>query len=478
MYARFGLFIDGQWQMASSGAQLEVINPANQQHLGYITLANASDTKRAITAAVDAFSAWSNLSSWVRADYLHKIADIMRLRTDEAAHQMTLESGKPLAQAKREWELSVDQFRWAAEEARRIYGRLVESRVDGGRFEISHEPVGVVGIFTAWNFPAVLLARKIAPALAAGCSLIARPSNSVPGVAMILFDCLKEANLPKGVVNLVIGNTPNTYQPIMDDYRVRKISLTGSTRIGQQMIVDSAKTLKRTSMELGGNAPLIVFGDCDIEKTLDLAVATKFANAGQVCVTPNRIYVERAIFKAFVQGFVARVKKIKLGNGLDSETTMGPLINAQRREEMAAIVQDAIAKGGSIEAGGKRPEQFDKGYFFEPTVLTGMGANAIAVKEESFGPIAPILPFDDEDEVLAAANASQMGLSAYVFTNNAARMRKFIAGLEAGMVGVNSFALAAAEAPFGGIKSSGMGREGGIEAILEYCNVKLAQICV
>ena len=293
------------------------------------------------------------------------------------------------------------------EEARRIYGRIVESRAPGGRIEISHEPIGVAAAFTAWNFPAFLIARKVAPALAAGCSIIVRPSREVPGTAMILVDCVHQAGVPAGVINLVIGPTSTTYDPIMASKAVRKISLTGSTAIGQQMIRDSAATLKRVSMELGGNAPVMVFEDANVDQVLDLSVPVKFANAGQVCVTADRFYVHESLQKAFTEGFAARAKALKLGHGLDETTQMGPLINQRRVDAMEAIVADAKARGGKIETGGGRPAGQNKGFFFEPTVITGLPDDARAMADENFGPIAAITGFATADEAYARANGSE-----------------------------------------------------------------------
>ena len=478
MYGSYGLFIDGAWSGPTQGASTEITDPGSGEVLGTVPAATAEDTERAISVASRAFRDWKATPAWTRADLLYKVADAMAARADEAARRITLETGKPLAQSGREWGLAVDQFRWYAEEARRIYGRIVESRAPGGRLEVSHEPVGVVAAFTAWNFPAALIARKVAPALAAGCSVIVRPSVEVPGVAMILFDCLREAGIPAGVANLLTGPTANTYKPIMASPLVRKVSLTGSTRVGQQMIRDSAETVKRVSMELGGNAPMIVFGDADLDKALDLAVPTKYANAGQVCVTPDRFYVHESLHDRFAEGFAARARALKLGHGLDAATQMGPLINERRIGAIEEIVADARDRGGKILAGGGRPAGVNAGFFFEPTVIAGLPDDAKALAEENFGPIAAITPFAGTDEVFERANASEMGLSAYVFTRDAARAREAAARLEAGMVGVNSFALAAAEAPFGGIKASGMGREGGTEGILDYSNIKLAQMTV
>ncbi len=475
MYERFGLYIDGAWRSSACGAA-DVFDPATGASLGTAPVAAKADVEEAIAAAQAGLKSWRNVAAWTRADLLHAAADLMRDRTEEAARMITLEAGKPLAQSRREWALSVDQFRWHAEEARRIYGRIVESRAPGGRIEILHEPVGVVAAFTAWNFPAVLIARKVAPALAAGCSVIVRPSSETPGVAMILIDCLAQAGIPNGVVNLVVGPTSTTYETLMASPVVRKVSLTGSTQVGQQMVRDSAATMKRVSMELGGNAPLIAFADVDVDAVLDLAVPTKFANAGQVCVTPDRFYVHESLHDAFVSGFAKRASSLSLGHGLEDTTQMGPLINQRRVDAIERVVADARARGGSIVAGGGRPDGQNQGFFFAPTVIAGLPDDALALAEENFGPVAAITSFRDADEVYERANSSEYGLAAYVFTRDPRRIREAVSRIDAGMVGVNSFALAAAEAPFGGVKASGMGREGGGEGILDYLNVKLSQI--
>lgn len=476
MYAGFGLFIGGEWRGAADGQTSAVYSPVTEQSLGDCPVASDADTEAALASAATGFAVWSRTPAFERADALHRIADEMLRRADEAARMISLETGKPIAQAGREWSLSIDQFRWYAEEARRIYGRIIESRVPGGRFEVHHEPVGVVAAFTAWNFPAALIARKVAPALAAGCSTILRPSKQTPGVAMVMVDCVRAGGLPAGAVNLVIGPTEATYGPLMAAKVVRKVSLTGSTRVGQQMIRDAAATLKKVSMELGGNAPVIVYDDADLESCLNAAVPTKFANAGQVCVTGDRFYVHERLHDAFVEGFVSRAQAIKLGDGLDPTVGMGPLISADRVTEMERIVAGAVAAGAKVATGGKRAGGFNAGHFYEPTVLTGCTDDMGVMAEENFGPIAAITPFSSEDEVLARANASDMGLSAYAFTSSPARARRSVSALKAGMVGINSFAMAASEAPFGGTNHSGMGREGGIEGIRDYLDVKSSQM--
>ncbi len=474
MYDGFGLFIGGGWTRGS--ASLDVNSPVTEKSLGTVAAAGADDTRAALDAASGALAPLCDMGGFGRADALHKIADAMQARTEEAKRMISTETGKPMAQSGREWGLACDQFRWYAEEARRVYGRIVESRVPGGRFEVTREPVGIVGAFTAWNFPAALPARKLAPALAAGCPVVLRPSSQTPGVAMIMIDCIRAGGLPDGAVNLVVGSTGDTYGPVMADARVRKVSLTGSTRVGQQMIRDAADTVKKVSMELGGNAPLIVYDDADLEAALDVTVPTKYANCGQVCVTPDRFFIHETLHEAFVDGFVARASKIKLGDGLDEATAMGPLINSGRLKEIDAVVQDAVRAGAEVALGGKRAPGFNAGHFYEPTVLTGVSDDMKVFAEENFGPVAAITSFQDDDEVLSRANASPMGLSAYAFTRSPDRARRTVAALKAGMVGINTFALAASEAPFGGTKHSGMGREGGSEGIEDYLDTKLAQI--
>lgn len=470
--------VNGEWRSGRSEDNLTTYDPATEEVLNQFRAASAADTQDAIEAADAASKSWRKTAAWSRAELLHKCADVMIARTEEAARMITLEAGKPIAQSRREWQLSIDQFRWYAEEARRINGRITESRAPGGRIEVHHEPVGVVAAFTAWNFPAVLIARKVAPALAAGCTTIVRPSRETPGTAAVLLDCLVKAGIPAGAVNLVVGPTSTTYDVIMKSPVVRKVSLTGSSSVGQQMLRDASQTFKRATMELGGNAPVIVFDDASLETTLDVVVPVKFANAGQVCVTGDRFYVHASLYGKFVEGFASRAKALKLGHGLEDSTQMGPLINAKRVAAIESIVADARKRGGRIVAGGERASPKNKGFFYAPTVIADLPDDALALAEENFGPIAAITSFQSDDEVYARANATELGLSAYAFTRDPKRMRDAVARLEAGMVGINSFALAAAEAPFGGIKASGMGREGGDEGVYDYLNVKLAQLTV
>lgn len=476
MYERFGLFLDGAWHRAADGGMAEVLSPVTERPLGSVPVATREDTDAALTSAAQGLAAWRHVGGYARADALHKIADEMMRRTGEGARAITLETGKPLAQSEREWGLAIDQFRWYAEEARRIYGRLVESRVPGGRFEVTREPVGIVAAFTAWNFPAALVARKAAPALAAGCSIIIRPSSQTPGTAMIMVDCMRAGDLPDGAVGLVVGPPETTYRPIMAAKSVRKVSLTGSTRVGQQMLRDAAETVKKVSMELGGNAPFIVHEDADLDAALSAAIPTKFANCGQVCVAPDRFFVHDALYDAFVAGFAERAAALTLGDGLEASVQVGPLINAGRLAAIEQIVDDAARAGARVVTGGRRVSSFNAGHFYEPTVLADVSDDMTVFAEENFGPVAAISTFTAEESVFERANASDLGLAAYAFTRCPDRARRTVAALKAGMVGINSCALAAAEAPFGGTNHSGMGREGGAEGIGDYQDVKLAQV--
>ena len=474
MYDDYGLYINGAWMKTKKTE--EVFSPVSEKPIGTVAIASAKDTGKAIDAAEAALAPLAAMGGFGRADALHRIADEMVRREDAAIRMISTETGKPLAQSTREWGLACDQFRWYAEEARRIYGRVVESRVPGGRYEISRPPVGIVGAFTAWNFPSVLAARKMAPAIAAGCPVVLRPSSQTPGSAMMIFDCLAAGGLPDGAAALLVGSTSDTYGPVMADARVRKVSLTGSTAVGQQMIRDAADTVKKVSMELGGNAPFIVYDDADLDSALDMSVMSKFANCGQVCVAPDRFLVHKKLHDRFVEGFVERAGKIKLGDGLDPDTGMGPLIKAERLEAIDGVVQAAIGDGATLALGGKRAAGFNAGHFYEPTVLTDVKDEMTVFAEENFGPVAAIASFSEEDEALERANNSTMGLAAYAFTGSPDRARRTVAGLKSGMVGINTIALAASEVPFGGTNHSGMGREGGQEGIGDYLDTKLAQV--
>jgi succinate-semialdehyde dehydrogenase/glutarate-semialdehyde dehydrogenase len=389
---------------------------------------------------------------------------------------MTLEVGKPLAQSKAELQGSAEQFEWYAEETKRLYGQIVESRTAGGTIHVTYEPVGVVAAFSAWTFPAVLMSRKIAPALAAGCTIICRPSEETPGIAMAIVKCCEDAGVPAGVVNLLTGKSSTISPVLMASPVVRKVSLTGSTAVGKLLLKAAADTVKRVSMELGGHAPVIIHEDVDIEQVAAASAQAKFRNAGQVCVSPSRFYVHESKVKPFTERFVATTKTLKLGDGLAPDTDVGPLATRRRLEQIEALVEDTRGSGASLLTGGRRPPGFNRGYFYEPTVFDNVPDEARIMHDEPFGPVAPIATFTDLDEVIRRANATPMGLASYVFTRSLKKAHESSEAIEAGMVGVNTYALATAEAPFGGIKESGFGREGGSLGIKDYLDVKYKNI--
>lgn len=472
MYERYGLFIDGNWRPAFSGATYGVVNPATEEPLGEAPRASAEDAEAAIASAERGLQAWQGKTSWERARIIRRIGELLTERSADIARTMTLEVGKPLAQSQREIALSADQFEWMAEEARRIYGHTLDSRVPGGQISVTYEPVGIVAAFTAWNFPAVLLARKLAAALAAGCSIICRPSTEAPGTAMQIVACGADAGVPAGVINLLTGSASAIAPTLMASPPVRKVSLTGSVEVGKQLLRAAADTVKRVSMELGGHAPVIVFDDADAAAVAELSVPVKFANAGQVCVSPSRFYIHESRVDVFTEKFAAAAKALKIGNGLDPATQLGPLSTQRRRDEVEALVSETLSRGAELVTGGRRPSEFNRGYFYEPTVFRNVADDSRLMTEEPFGPVVPITTFRDFDEVIARANSLELGLSSYVFTRSLKQAREAARRLQSGMVGVNSYALAAAEAPFGGVKQSGFGREGGAIGIKDYLDVK------
>lgn len=475
-YADFGLFVDGGWRPAAGGATYPVTDPATEETIGEAPAAGPADVAAAVASARRGLAAWRAVPSWERAARIRAIARLLTERKDTIAAAMTREVGKPLAQSAGEIQLAIDQFEWYAGETQRIHGQIVESRLPGGQIRVTHEPIGIVAAFTAWNFPAVLLARKIAPALAAGCSIICRPSEEAPGVAMHLIQACADAGLPPGTVNLLTGKASAITPGLMAEPDVRKISLTGSTAVGRRLIRDGAETLKRFSMELGGHAPVIVWDDVDAEQVAELCAQTKFKNAGQVCVSPSRYYLHEAVAEPFTRRFVEVARSLKLGNGFDADTEMGPLATRRRLEETEALVEDTRAEGARLLAGGGRPAGFNRGFFFEPTVFDQVADDGRLMTEEPFGPVVPIATFADFDDVIGRANSLELGLSAYLFTRDLKRADDTAEALESGMVGVNTFGLAQAEAPFGGIKQSGFGREGGSFGIQDYLNVKYTHV--
>ncbi len=470
MYSDLALFIDNTWHTAAGRESADVINPATGKSLARVPHSSTDDLETAIAAAQKGFSVWRNTNPYARAKVLHAAAGLIRQRVDHIGRVMVQEQGKTIAEAKGEVLYAADVIDWYAEEGTRAYGRIVPSRRKGTRQMVVQEPVGIVAAFTPWNFPILTPARKIGAALAAGCSIIIKPSEETPGSCVELVRCVVEAGLPAGVINLVFGVPPKISEHLIAAEQIRKISFTGSVPVGKHLAELAARGMKRATMELGGHSPVVVFADADPEKTADTMAAFKYRNAGQVCISPTRFYVQEAIYGKFVDRFVDFAKAIKLGDGLDPATTMGPLANSRRLDAMEDIVRDAASRGGEIRTGGNR--RGNQGFFFEPTVVTDLPDDAKLMTEEPFGPIAPIVPFKTFDEVVERANSLPFGLAAYAFTNSAQTATSIGDALEAGMVGINSVAISTPETPFGGIKESGYGHEGGIEGLEAYTNRK------
>lgn len=476
MYDDYGLYIGGRWRGASDGGTYPVLNPATEEPLGEAPAATVDDVDAAIDAAAEGLKVWRATQPWERSRIIRRIGDLMQERLEDIARAITLEIGKPLAQSRIEVQMSLDQFHWYADETRRIYGQLIESRTPNHRIMVTYQPVGVVAAFSAWNFPSILSSRKIAPALAAGCSIIVRPSEEGPGSVMQIVKCCEDAGVPPGVINLLVGKASKISAPLMQSKVVRKISLTGSTDVGKLLIKQSADTVKKLSMELGGHAPVIVFDDVDAEKTADTLAVAKFRNAGQVCVSPTRFYVHESQKKKFTDRFVEVTRGLRLGNGMDDGIDVGPLATRKRLEAIEQMVETAKTEGGKCLAGGQRAAEFNRGFFYEPTVFDEVRDDGILMTEEPFGPVAPLTTFRDFDEVMERANSLDLGLASFVFTSSQKTADAASRAIEAGMVGVNTLQVAMAEAPFGGVKESGFGREGGSLGIKDYLDAKLTSM--
>jgi succinate-semialdehyde dehydrogenase/glutarate-semialdehyde dehydrogenase len=466
MYTELGLFIDGKWTNGMGRKSEPVINPANEKPLADLPHASKGDLDEAVEAAKKGFEVWRKTSAWDRGRVLRKAADLMRERADAIAKILTQEQGKTLPEAKGEVLAAADVIEWMGEEGKRAYGRIIPSRLPGTRQMVMQEPVGICAAFTPWNFPAITPARKIAGALGAGCSLILKASEETPGTAVEMARAFADAGLPAGVLNLVFGIPGEISEHLVAKPEIRKISFTGSIPVGKHLVKLAADTMKRVTMELGGHSPVIVFDDVDPEKTADAAAAGKYRNAGQVCISPTRFYVQENSYNKFADRFTERAKGLKLGDGLEKDTRMGPLANARRLDAMATIVADCQSRGAKVATGGKR--HGNQGYFFEPTVVTDLPDDSKLMTQEPFGPVAPIIPFKTFDEVVARANALPFGLAAYAFTNNTRQAAAIGDALEAGMVGVNTYMISMAETPFGGVKESGYGHEGSVEGLEVY----------
>jgi succinate-semialdehyde dehydrogenase/glutarate-semialdehyde dehydrogenase len=470
------MYIDGSWCDASNGKRLAVINPADESVLAEVAHGTRADAERAIETAARAFPDWRASSVYDRAKILKKTAELMRERVERIGRILTQEQGKPLAEAKTEVLHAADTFEWFAEEGKRTYGRIIPPTNVAKRYYAIKHPLGVVGTITPWNFPAALPSRKIAPALAAGCTVVSRPADQTPLTLIQIFECLADAGIPRGVANLVMGPARTVADTLFEHRAVRKISFTGSTEVGKELIRRSADQVKRLSLELGGHAPLIVFPDADVEQVAQAAVIGKFRNNGQVCIAPSRFYIHTKIAGEFTETAVELARKLKLGNGLEPGTQVGPMFEARALEKTVALVEDARGKGGKILTGGGRASGFDKGYWFEPTVLREVNGSMRIMTEEPFAPVMPLLDFSKIDEVIAAANNTPYGLAAFVFTNDLTIATRMAEGLEAGIIGINDPVPATPQCPFGGMKESGMGRELGIEGLDAYLETKYVSV--
>jgi len=470
------MYIDGAWCDAANRTTLAVINPADESVVAEVAYGGVGEAERAVSAAARAFPEWRAASVYDRARVLKKTADLMRERADRIARTLTMEQGKPLAEARTEVLHAADTFEWFAEEGKRAYGRIIPPANVAKRHSAIKHPVGVVATITPWNFPAALPSRKIAPALAAGCTVVSRPADQTPLTLVEIFTCLADAGVPRGVANLVIGPSRLLADVFFQNPAVRKISFTGSTEVGKELIRRSADQVKRISLELGGHAPLIVFPDADVEQVAQAAVIGKFRNNGQVCIAPSRFYLHEKIAGEFTEAAVELTRKLKVGNGLEAGVQVGPMFEARALEKTAELVEDAKSKGGSILTGGGRSTRFAKGFWFEPTVLRQVNGSMKVMTEEPFAPVMPLLDFSKLDEVIAAANDTPYGLAAYVFTNDLTVAIRMAEGLEAGIIGINDPVPATPQCPFGGMKESGLGRELGSEGLDAYFETKYVSV--
>ena len=462
------LFVNGSWRVGEGRDHQAVVNPATGATLADVPLASAADLDEALDAADKGFKLWRATDVETRGGILRKAAALMRERSEDIARMLTTEQGKPLVEARGEVAGSASMFDWYAEEAKRAYGKVLV-RPSGQRSIVIKQPVGPVAAFSPWNFPVYLMAKKLAPALAAGCSVIAKPPEETPGCTSALMRCLIDAGLPDGVCQMVFGVPDTVSRHLIDSPVIRKVSFTGSVPVGKHLMKLAADGVKRVTMELGGHAPVLIFDDCDLEKTLDMVVPQKFRNAGQVCVSPTRFYVQDAIYDAFIEGFAKRTASVKTGSGLDADTKMGPLANVRRPSAIGALVEDARAKGARVVAGGERGKD---GFFFQPTLLADVPDSADIMNNEPFGPVAVTARFETFDDAIEKANRLPYGLAAFAFTENGRRANLLGDAIESGMVGINTFAISVADAPFGGVKESGFGSEGGSEGLDSYMVVK------
>lgn len=470
------LFIEGEWMPASNGARRDIVNPATEEKVDSIPVATVEDLDRALAAADRAWRVWRETDAWTRSAALRRVAELVRKRADIIADVLTEEQGKPLAEARGEILAAADQFDWYADEARRIYGRVIHGHSQEHRLLVLRQPVGPVAAFSPWNFPALLSSRKMAPAIAAGCSIIVKPAIEAPRTILYIAQACHDADVPPGLVNVVTGNSSEISRHLIRSPVIRKVSLTGSVPVGQEILRLCADQIKSVSMELGGHSPVLVFEDADVEAAAEVCARGKFRNNGQVCIAASRFFVQESVAEQYIERFKEVTESLRMGNGRDPATEIGPLANLRRLNATEALVQDAVDQGARVVCGGERPEAFERGFFYKPTVLTRMNDSMKIMTEEPFCPVAPITTFKDLADGLEKANATEFGLAGYVFTNNTRTAFLASEGLDVGMVGVNNLVIATAEIPFGGIKKSGFGREGGSEGIESYTVTKYINI--
>ncbi len=463
-------YVAGQWIDADDGKTVDVTNPANGTKMGTIPVCGAKETERAIAAADKAQKAWRDVSAKERAAILRKLNDLMLANADDLALIMTSEQGKPLAEAKGEIAYAASFIEWFADEARRTYGDTIPAPLGDRRILAIKQPIGTTAAITPWNFPTAMLTRKAGPALAAGCSMVVKPASQTPYSALAFAELAERAGVPKGLLSVLTGSASQIGGEMTRNPLVRKLTFTGSTEVGRLLMRQSADTIKKLSLELGGNAPFIVFDDADLDAAVEGAMISKYRNTGQTCVCANRIYVQKGVLKAFTDKLVVKVNGLKVGSGVDAGVTQGPLIDDKAVAKIEEHIADATAKGAKILTGGKRHAL--GGLFFEPTVVSGATADMLFAKEETFGPLAPIFAFDTEEEVLALANDTEFGLAAYFYSRDVGRVMRVAERLESGMVGVNTGLISTAEAPFGGVKQSGLGREGSKYGLDEFQEIK------
>lgn len=468
------MYINGEW-IGKNYETRSVINPANQKKVGTVPNGGKKETTQAIDAAHEAFQTWSKTNAYERAGYLEKFYELILEHEEDLAETMTIEMGKPINESRGEVKYAASFIKWYAEEGKRIYGETIPAHVDGKRLQVWKKPVGVVAAITPWNFPAAMLTRKMGPALAAGCTIVIKPSSDSPITAVKLMELCEQAGFPKGVVNLVTGPSSDIGETIMSDKRVRKVTFTGSTEVGKTLIKQSADQVKNLSLELGGHAPLIVLDDANVDLAVKGVMASKFRNAGQTCICANRVYVQSGIYDAFIEKFSEAVKGLKVGDGMNEDVDIGPLINEAGLNKVKRHVDDAVSSGASVVVGGKTREVGD-GVYYEPTVIKDIDQSMVIMNEETFGPVAPVQKITTDHEAVELANDTDYGLAAYIFTENVARGMQLIEQLDYGIVGWNDGGPSAAQVPFGGFKESGIGREGGHEGIEAFVESQYVSI--